>query len=379
MELSQEVTQTLKQWVAAESSAGLKYYVGVDIGGTNTRLALARAEDHDTFLQVLKVKADDTRKLIAFFDSVSDSIRDLLGVEASGACLAGAGRISPDGEVLDVTNFHGDATHRRLKRSELPSFLFPPTKTHFINDLEGTCYGVSSMNASGALDQCFKPLWGPASSDKVTLQPDHYLVLAVGTGLGIATLLSLRRSPVRGGFQVMPMEFGHVAISPVGPANAAYAEETRLLEYISEKLYNKEHAIEYEDIVSGRGLAITYKWVLDEANVQDESLRSLDAGKIAKNATNSEACPYAHKAMMLHFKFLMRIAKNLCIGLQVRGMLLAGDNQVNNNLFLEQNLESLRAEFFDHPKKAWIEDIDLFTQTKPVNLNLHGALYVARG
>jgi hypothetical protein len=79
-----------------------------------------------------------------------------------------------------------------------------------------------------------------------------------------------------------------------------------------------------------------------------------------------------------HIRFLMRVAKNLCVGLQAKGMFLAGDNQVVNNPFFEKHLPELRAEFIDHPKPDWIDKVELFTQTEAFNINLHGALYYAR-
>jgi hypothetical protein len=34
-----------------------------------------------------------------------------------------------------------------------------PDATHFINDLESTCYGLKSLNESDQLASFFKPLW----------------------------------------------------------------------------------------------------------------------------------------------------------------------------------------------------------------------------
>jgi len=74
----------------------------------------------------------------------------------------------------------------------------------------------------------------------------------------------------------------------------------------------------------------------------------------------------------------MRIMKNLSVGLLAKGIFLAGDNQVVNNTLMERHLPELREEFLDHPKADWIQDLKLFTQHKRFNLNLHGALHVAR-
>jgi glucokinase len=88
-------------------------------------------------------------------------------------------------------------------------------------------------------------------------------VLAVGTGLGIALLTSLGRGSRNIPLQVMPMEFGHALYSPVADP-AKKEEEERLAAYLSRTLYSGKHAIEYEDIVSGRGVLAVYQWVTAE-------------------------------------------------------------------------------------------------------------------
>jgi glucokinase len=59
------------------------------------------------------------------------------------------------------------------------------------------------------------------------------------------------------------MEFGHALYSPVADP-AKKEEEERLAAYLSRTLYSGKHAIEYEDIVSGRGVLAVYQWVTAE-------------------------------------------------------------------------------------------------------------------
>ncbi len=42
----------------------------------------------------------------------------------------------------------------------------------------------------------------------------------------------------------------------------------------------------------------------------------------------AETDAIAKKAVLLHYKYLMRNAQTLCVGLQAKGVFLAGDNQV---------------------------------------------------
>lgn len=170
------------------------------------------------------------------------------------------------------------------------------------------------------------------------------------------------------------MEFGHTALSSLPECHPDWKVETQIIEYIAEKVYQGKSPPEYEDIVSGRGIRYVY-----EALVKDvkDVPQNLQTGQIAEEALKGENV-YAVQAMRIHYKFLIRILKNLSIGLQCKGALLAGDNQITNNPFLEKDITILREEFLDTPKSDWIEDNSLFTQTQKFRLNEAGALHFAR-
>jgi hypothetical protein len=45
-----------------------------------------------------------------------------------------------------------------LSIEELPSTLFPPHHTRFLNDLESACYGIAALSNSGKLPEYFETL-----------------------------------------------------------------------------------------------------------------------------------------------------------------------------------------------------------------------------
>jgi len=369
--IAEEARPALLLW-KERCEEGLQYFVGVDIGGTNTRVALDTGSHDEPYLQIAKFKASSSSQIVEGLAVVARQLAEILGHPAAGACLAGAGRISEDGLNLCITNYPGSAQDRTLSSWQLPTFLFPIGTTHFINDLESTCYGIKSFNESGHLASFFRPLW--PSSNEVVMKHKHYLVLAAGTGLGVALIASLGRGTRSIPLQVLPMEFGHALYSP-SKDPAKREEEERLTAYLSETLYAGKHAIEYEDIVSGRGVLAVYKWLTKD---DKEAAVLTSTEEIGTAAFRDPPCPYATKALLIHYRFLIRLAKNLCVGLQAKGMFLAGDNQVANNPFFEKHLAELRQEFLDHPKPDWIDHVELFTQKEAFNINLHGALYYAR-
>jgi len=262
----------------------------------------------------------------------------------------------------------GEAASRTLHKTDLPQNIFPSNRSFFINDLESTCYGILALNVSGKLSSLFSPLWPQEAP--VQLKPLPYLVLAMGTGLGVALILVTKSHKK---FEVLPLEFGHVQINSYGFSNPQAEEERRMIQYISDKLYKKKFSLETEDICSGRGLGYTYEWIVSE---NPQATPNLSVAQIAQRAAEDD--PYASKALLIHYKWLFRCAQSLSVGFQTNGVFLAGDNQVANSSFVKKHLSSFKEEYLLHPKQEWIDNVPIFTQMSSFNINILGALYYAQ-
>jgi glucokinase len=177
------------------------------------------------------------------------------------------------------------------------------------------------------------------------------LVLAAGTGLGVGLLTHQHGAS---DFHVLPLEGGHMLLNTVGVNHALYAEEQDLLQFVGRKLYDGKYTLEFEDFVSGRGVLALYNWTTKD-HPEAEALSDTAQGiaietressalrllltcdkrcVVAKRATAEPPCPFAKKALLLHYQYLMRAAQNLAIGMNVKGVFLAGDNQVFNRDFV---------------------------------------------
>lgn len=105
--------------------------------------------------------------------------------------------------------------------------------------------------------------------------------------------------------------------------------------------------------------------------------KRLSAAEVAQLAL-AETDPAATRALLLHYRYLMRCAQTLCLTLLLKdGVFVAGDNGVANAAWLRRHVPELRTEFLNHPKRDWIEKTPLFAQTKEMNFNLLGAVYQA--
>jgi len=159
----------------------------------------------------------------------------------------------------------------------------------------------------------------------------------------------------------------------LGVGNPGHHLDQKLFDYLAHRLYGGAHAPEYEDIASGRGLGYVYDFLVkDEQNVP----KNLSAAEIVIASTSGNA--FAKQAVEIHYRILLRCAQNVAVGLNVKGIFLAGDNQVNNKGIVNSIQNVLKEEFLNHPKRHWIDGVPVYSQITSFNINLYGTLYVAR-
>lgn len=363
-EADPEVTNALKKLKITQS-----YVIGVDVGGTNTRVAVGTPDGE--YVIVAKFLSRTVAQLIAGLEKLVGTIVHDLGRSPDAACIAIAGPITEFGTIAEVTNYDSSQNDKLLRVKDLPSSLFPHALTRFVNDLESCCYGILALDNQHLLHDYFAPVWNVEGDTTVQLkQSVHHAVLAAGTGLGCGLLIKLGPQ-----FQVYPIEFGHALITPLGTENPNREIDERLSNYLSEKLYGGKFSPEIEDVVSGRGIGYVYEFLVQG---KTDCPSGLSAAEIVFAATNNPPNKYAVQALQIHYRMLIRAAQGAAVSLQCKGILLAGDNQVANDPFFRSMAKELKAEFLNHPKRHWIENVPVFAQTKLFNINLFGTLFVAR-
>jgi len=266
-----------------------------------------------------------------------------------------------------MANYQGDERYMRVK--DLPKDLCPPGRTRLLNDLEAATYGVHSISQSGKFAEKFKVLWfsrdnqgkGPVTA----LDGGHAVILSPGTGLGNALLAFDSFSRTYG---VLPLEFGHTSVATV--------EDQDLLSLMSEEVARGNCPVEWDDVCSGRGLVRMYKHII---RFNSDNNKVVDAAEIARKARDGDK--YAQEAMLLNYKFLMRIASQLSMGFVPKFVVLVGDNQVSNAFLFKshRNVEELRAEFLSHSMERYgfMSRVTVIRQDVSVNLNLVGCALVA--
>mmetsp|Transcript_4104 Transcript_4104/g.6162 ORF Transcript_4104/g.6162 Transcript_4104/m.6162 type:complete len:407 (-) Transcript_4104:56-1276(-) len=381
-ETLEKIVGWIEDWKKTKLTQTFTYYVGVDIGGTNTRLAIGY---QDESVILTKFKARSTSQQIEAFQRLEAVIYEEIfhGIASQcvcgGAALAGAGRILENGTQLDITNFPGKAV---LCKEELPSRLFPSHSTYFLNDLESASYGIVEMSQTKILSDYFTPLWNTPTKQFRSPQNAHgnYLIIAPGTGLGASLLVYVK---ALNAYTVVALEAGHTVVHPMGPRDKNYAKEKDMIEWIAGREYNGRMSIEYEDIICGQGVVNIYQWLcargMKPTLPAEANNKLIDAQYVVDHAFSKRVqYPQAVKALYYHYRYLARFSANLGIATQVDGIFWAGTNQVINDAFIRQRADKLRNDFFKHPKGDWLQDVGVFGQTKHLNINILGTIHIAK-
>lgn len=250
-----------------------KYALVADVGGTNTRVAMA---DGATLLP------DTVRKYAnADFPGLETVLKTYLADEGDvtcmAACVAVAGPVRDGAGELTNLDWHFDAdTLTRVTQSQ---------KVAVLNDLQAQSYALGAIDPGNILPviEC----------DVTPAETATMLVIGVGTGMNAAVALNTGKGRV-----VPPSECGHANL-PIRTE-----EELRFCKYIE-----SVHGFpSIEDVLSGRGLQNVYRWLGQEAGDPKE----LSAADIMAGV-NDGSDPRAEDAARMFVKILGTVAGNLSL------------------------------------------------------------------
>lgn len=255
-----------------------------DIGGTNTRVALANGAD----LLTDTIRRYRNEKFAGLETVLRQYIADEDGVDPIAACVALAGPVR-DG-VGTMTNLDWTIDRDTLQRATTSEH------TAILNDLQAQGHALGHIAPENLRTVCD----GHAASDTATK-----LVIGVGTGFNAAPMFE--ENGVR---LVTPSECGHANL-PI--RNEA---ELRLCQFVEDA-----HGFPaVEDVLSGRGLERVYKWLGAEASEPIEK-KAVDIMAACADAAD----PRAVEAAKVFAHMLGTVAGNLSlIHLPFGGVYLVG-------------------------------------------------------
>ncbi|SIT17318.1 glucokinase [Roseivivax lentus] len=201
--------------------------VVADIGGTNTRVALARdgTVDRDTIRRYRNAENDSLETVLTDYLGQQNATPD-------AACVAMAGPVR-DG-VGKLTNLDWRVDKRAVAQAS------GATTVAILNDLQAQGHALDALTP----DVLTPVLPGQPASPQAAK-----LVVGVGTGLNAAPVYRLGGQTL-----VPPSETGHVSLK------ARDAGELRLRDWVA----RKHDMPGFEDVLSGRGFERIYAFLCDE-------------------------------------------------------------------------------------------------------------------
>lgn len=339
------------------------FFLGADIGGTNSRLVLAgRAESNvregqRESLEMLALLTCKTAGVRDFYEPLREAM-DLAETKFSARlkaiAIAAAGPVQMH-RWCRLTNFDLEIDAEKLAAGlNVPCFI--------VNDFEALGYSINFLEAGMP-----GSLLALERGRRTEGLPGARALLGIGTGLGKSILVP---SAELGFFTTLPSEGGHADL-PVGEPL-----EWEMASHLKEVT---GFPVCYEDILSGRGLANLYEYLksrgLHPPSPATPLIDRADdrAAAIARHYLQDET---AGHAVQMVVNIFARAARNFALDVLARGGVYLGGGIVAHNVVWLTDGRFVR-EFEEHRQyRPLLEQIPINVITTH-EAGAYGAAFVA--
>jgi len=325
--------------------------LAADIGGTTTDLGvLIENKGKLKLLISLHLQSKEIKNFTKVVIEILEHLKDKHNMKISKSCFAGAGVVSQD--KIKLTNLSWDVNLKEIeKKTKLKSIIL-------INDFQAIAYGIEALPKKGILMvKSGKAVKGAAK-----------VLIGAGTGLGKAILLF---DEDKKQYVPFPSEGGH------GDLPMLNKEELRLREFIQKNTGND--IVEWEDVLSGRGLSNIYNFLeksrkYKKTSCSHEIKRSkYDPMIITKHKNKDKQC---RDTFSIFLKFYGRCAKNFALDVLAEGGIYIGGGIAAKNSSIFKK-ESFKKELTKTKKLGKVlKKIPVYV-IKDYNVSLYGAAAAA--
>lgn len=274
-------------------SAHTPLVVAADVGGTNTKIALARFEGRTP--EILERHVYKSGKFGALGSVIETFLaRPAVAAHAralDGACFAVAGPVQ-DGRAK-LTNLPWQPDEREIAAR----FGFP--RARIINDFAAAGRGIELLSTKDLLT---------LQSGRV-LERGSRVVVGAGTGLGVALL-----DWDEAGYEVHPSEAGHADFGPID------AVQLDLLVHLRREFSR----VSYERVVCGSGLARILGFVEQSGAASPTpelkaAMAQIDPARAITDAALAGADPAAVRALEIFVTAYGSFAGNMALAMLAQG------------------------------------------------------------
>jgi len=336
--------------------------ISIDVGGTHTRIRAEIIEGNKIIHTSREYKQRINSK-IELEKFIKFTVNDIKSNLKLNKCVIGFAGAVIDHREVTITNWKNQPT---INLNDIKEWGFPKNRTNMVNDMELAGYGILDMEEKKDLNsgQC-EILYKPDIPAKNRI--NNKLVIAPGTGFGTASIIEFTAHTGVKVKDVLSSEIQHIQI-PAFDERHAEIIEIFLLKKTDRSFLN------YEDLVSGKGLEDTYKAIQQIDGIKKDV--DINASKIAdlavKDVDNS-----AIEALDFFYRCTGRIIQAMALMLQpYGGIYLCGASTINNASFIQKS--KLIEEFHNCKiRHQLLFQFPVYIITKP-DINMAGGLWACR-
>ena len=242
-----------------------------DIGGTNTRVALA----DEGVLRQGSIRKYPNAGRASLSEILTQYLSDTATGDCAGVCVAAAGPVR--GGVARMTNLDWEITAEDLAR------VGGTKRVSILNDLQAQGHALASLDR-----RHLRSLLPGQPAEPGAAQ----LVVGAGTGFNAAPVHHLP-----GGTYVAPSECGHIHLPRKGDQEAALARH----------LAEKHGIATIEEVLCGRGLVALHEWVTGHKLSGNDLTAAIVAGDAGAQETGTLYARIMGRALaslaMVHLPF----------------------------------------------------------------------------
>ena len=301
---------TIKQFQKPESYNDFTSYVlGVDIGGTNTNIAIAGIKNQKPVLLFsLNFKSQDITSLDYALNDSLKYTKNTYDIDVCCGCIGAAGVVSKNNGFATLTNVPWDVDCKDIIKKTGISDIF------VVNDFQIIGYGINPLDSSDKNDLI-------EVKKSKTIDDVHLTkaIIGAGTGLGKSILVYDGTS---NSYIPLPSEGGSADL-PI------YDD----LEYEMMRYIQKKHAqtfpVTYEQVLSGSGLCNIYDFLIKSDRYKDKNTISVNVpDDISRYRDQDECC---HETFKIFMRFYARCIKNFILDtMALGGVYIAGGIAMKN-------------------------------------------------
>jgi len=305
---------TVKQFQKPESYKDFTSYVlGVDIGGTNTNIAIAGIKNQKPVLLFsLNFKSKEITSINYAINESLKYTKNTHDIDVNYGCIGAAGVVSKNNNFASLTNVPWNVDCKDIIKKTSISDIF------VVNDFQIIGYGINHLDSSNQNNLI-------EIKKSITIDDCHLTKAIIGAGTGLGKCI-LSYDEELSSYVPLPSEGGSVDLPVYNDL------EYEMMRHIQKK-YRHTFPVTYEQVLSGVGLCNIYDFLKKTDRYKDKNIISVNtADDISRYKSQDDCC---HETFEIFIRFYARSIKNFILDtMALGGVYIAGGIAMKNlNLF----------------------------------------------